>query len=185
MALEREFGPGLPAQPSAFRPRQVLVVADEVAPVGSAFIDRQVGHELAGSGAVPVPYSGPGDHRLSGPDLLQRPAAILNPGHALGHVQRLALRMAVPGRAGAGCEVHAPQGDPATTREVGEPDHPGEPFPGSGHRLGLLTDDIHGQLSSLRNWGTHVRWGDTSAYCPVGVVQGEGPATTSAWPHVT
>ena len=66
--------------------------------------------------------------------------------HALGHVQRLALRVAVPGRPGTGSEVHAPQGEPATAGEVGEPDHPGEPLRGPGYRLGLLMDDGHGQL---------------------------------------
>src|SRR5712691_4591347 len=86
----------------------VLAVADVLAPFGVAFAHRQVSHEVVGRGAVPVPLA-PGDlDDVAGADGGDGLAAGLDAPLALGHIQRLADRVAVPGRARARSEVHRP-----------------------------------------------------------------------------
>ena len=89
----------------------VFVVGDVVAPLGGLavvrLLDRQMRHERPGPGPVPVPFPRSRLHGVTGPDRLRIAAAALYQPRALGHVQHLAERMTVPGRAGAGRLVSA------------------------------------------------------------------------------
>src|SRR5262249_6868902 len=74
-------------------------------------LDGGVGHEAVRGGAVPVVLAGLEEHSVAGPDLLHRPALALAAPDALGDEDRLAVRVRVPGGAGAGGEVDARGGD--------------------------------------------------------------------------
>src|SRR6186997_165213 len=63
---------------------RVLVVGEVVAPLGLALGEREVGHEVVGRGAVPVPLAGWGDDHVAGTDADERPAAGLDESFALG-----------------------------------------------------------------------------------------------------
>jgi hypothetical protein len=64
------------------------------------------GHEPCRSGAVPVVFARLED-AVAGADDLDGAAFVLAEADAFGDPDRLAVRMRVPGGAGAGCEVHA------------------------------------------------------------------------------
>ena len=78
----------------------VLGVRDVLAPLSVSFGQREMGHEMVGCGAVPVPLvARRGDH-IAGADREDGPAAGLHAPFAFGHVERLADRMRMPGAAG-------------------------------------------------------------------------------------
>ena len=88
----------------------VLLVGDVFAPGDGAarvvgLLDRDVGHEAVGGGAVPVVLAGLEEHAVAGADLLYRAALALAEADALGDIDRLPERVGVPGGAGAGSEV--------------------------------------------------------------------------------
>ena len=70
-------------------------------------LDRDVRHRRRRRRAVPVLLAGREPDHVARPDLLDRPAPALRPAEPSGHDQRLAQRMRVPGRAGAGLEGDA------------------------------------------------------------------------------
>ncbi len=84
----------------------------------------QVGHEMVGRGAMPVPLARRRVDRVAGADLEQLPAASLHPADSLSHVKCLAERMGMPGVARARRE--ADDVDPDTRRRcaAGEAVHP-------------------------------------------------------------
>ena len=80
----------------------VLILADVLAPAdGGAgpvlLLHRDVGHEAAGVGAVPVLLTGLEEDPVSGADDLDRPALALAAADALDDEDRLAVRVGVPG----------------------------------------------------------------------------------------
>src|SRR5215212_8774906 len=92
------------------RRRGVFLVADLLAPVGGGMVvvdlvEREVDHEAAGAGAVPVLLAGLEEDPITRADQLDRPATALAETDALGDVDRLAERVGVPGGPGAGREV--------------------------------------------------------------------------------
>src|SRR5256885_1984399 len=88
----------------------VLGVRDVLAPLSVSFGQREMGHEMVGCGAVPVPLvARRGDH-IAGADREDGPAAGLHAPFAFGHVERLADRMRMPGAAGPRGEVHGSDG---------------------------------------------------------------------------
>jgi hypothetical protein len=94
------------------RRRRVLLVADGGAPAGgvSLVVDLEhgeVGHEPGRSGAVPVLLVRLEEHPVARVDRLDGPAAPLAEADALEDVDRLAVRMRVPGGASAAREVNA------------------------------------------------------------------------------
>src|SRR6266536_3517104 len=119
----------------------ILLVGDESTPRGAvAFVvdlpHRKVGHEVVGGRAVPVPLSRRRVDHVAGADLDDLAAARLHQPTPLGHVQRLAAWMGVPGGAGARCEpddVDAHAGVVFPPRDDVVPDVPGE-------RLGRALD---------------------------------------------
>jgi hypothetical protein len=66
----------------------------------------EVGYEVAGRGAVPVPFTWWGVDGVTGPDLDDLPGARLDQPDPLGYVQGLPERVRMPGVAGAGGEAH-------------------------------------------------------------------------------
>jgi hypothetical protein len=84
--------------------------ADVFAPLGGAFGDGEVGHEVVGGGAVPVPLVGGRAHDLAGVDGDDGLATGLNESFALGHVEGLSVAVGMPGGVRAGCEVHGVDG---------------------------------------------------------------------------
>src|SRR3989442_972914 len=90
----------------------VLLVGDVLAPRrAGAFVvdldDREVGHEPARGGAVPVVLAGLEEDAVAGADDFDRAAPALRAADALGDVDRLAVGVGVPGRPGARREVDA------------------------------------------------------------------------------
>src|SRR3954470_16880016 len=95
---------------------RVLLVADVLAPADRAaglvvLLHRDVHHEAAGRGAVPVVLARLEEHAVAGPDDFDRAALALAEPDALDDEDRLAVRMGVPGGAGAGGEVDARRGE--------------------------------------------------------------------------
>src|SRR5581483_9846256 len=125
------------------RGRRVLLVGDVLAPGDRAarfvgLLHRDVGHEGAGGGAVPVLLAGLEVDAVAGADQLDRPAAALAAPDALGDVDRLPERMGVPGGPRAGREVHARGLQPrglARGRDPVQVDRAGEPLGRPGHAL--------------------------------------------------
>ena len=66
-----------------------------------------MGHESRRCSAVPVFLVRLEEHAVAGADDLDRAAATLCEADALEHVDRLAVRVRMPGGARAGCEVNA------------------------------------------------------------------------------
>ena len=64
-------------------------VADVLSPGGVAFADGQMGHEVVGGGAVPVPFPGGREDDLAGPDGDDGLAKGLDPSFTLGDVEGL------------------------------------------------------------------------------------------------
>jgi hypothetical protein len=64
----------------------VVRVAHVLIPLGTALADGEVGHEVAGRGAVPVPFAPGGDDDVAGVDGQDRPAAELSTALAFGDV---------------------------------------------------------------------------------------------------
>src|SRR2546426_12273962 len=87
----------------------VLGVGDVLAPVGVALGHGEVGHEVIGGGAVPVPLGGRVDD-VAGADGDDGLATGLDESFALGDVEGLSEAVGVPGGAGAGREVHCADG---------------------------------------------------------------------------
>ena len=84
----------------------VFVVGDVFTPGGGAVGDRQVGHEVVGGGAVPVPFVVGCVDAVAGADLDDRLAPGLVETFAFGDLERLAAAaVAVPRAAGARGEV--------------------------------------------------------------------------------
>jgi hypothetical protein len=69
-------------------------------------------HETVRRSAVPVFLAGLEKHAVAGPDHLGRTAAPLREADALEHVDRLAVRVCMPGGACAGREVDAARTQP-------------------------------------------------------------------------
>src|SRR3954470_17829667 len=92
-----------------------LIVADLLHPVDALPVeglrDCDVGHRGGGGRAVPVLLAGRNPDHVAGADLLLRAAVALGPAAAGRDDQRLAERMRMPGRAGAGLEGHDGAGD--------------------------------------------------------------------------
>jgi acetyl esterase/lipase len=80
-------------------------------PVRCALGDRQVGHEVAGAGPVPVLLAVGREDHVAGADLGSVLAPRLHPAASLGHVEGLAAVVRVPVGAGTGREVHRVHGD--------------------------------------------------------------------------
>ena len=98
--------------------RRVLLVADGPEPVDDVvllvrLVDREVDHEPAGSGAVPMLLVGLEEDAVTGADDLDGPDAALAEAHAFGDEHRLAERVPVPMRPGAG---NSSEGYPVTER---------------------------------------------------------------------
>src|SRR6266496_757093 len=75
---------------------------------------REVRHETCRSRTVPVFLERLEEDAIAGPDHLDRAASLLCQAHALGDVDRLTVRMRMPGRAGARREVDAASTHPRT-----------------------------------------------------------------------
>src|SRR5437588_10520284 len=69
-------------------------------------LHRDVDHEAVGRRAVPVVLPGLEEDAVARADDLHLTALTLAKAEALGHEDRLAVRVGVPGRPRAGCEVH-------------------------------------------------------------------------------
>src|SRR6266550_3005202 len=87
----------------------VLVVADVAAPGDGAagvvvLLHGDVDHQSVGRGAVPVVFAGLEEDAVAGADDLDGAAFALAESDAFGDVDRLAVRVDVPGGAGARCE---------------------------------------------------------------------------------
>src|SRR3954447_2660349 len=102
--------------PVARRPRAVLVVGDVASPrhrtarrVG--LLHGDVHHEAVGRGAVPVVLARLEEDAVAGADDLHLTALALAEADTLGHEDRLAVRMGVPGGPRAWCEVHSGGGE--------------------------------------------------------------------------
>src|SRR5437867_5357202 len=104
-------------------------------------------HEAGRRGSVPVIFAGLEEHAVPRPNLLDRAAAHLYEPDPLGHVDRLAVRMRVPGSARARSEadsgrVHAP--DIGRSPDRVDVDGPREPIDRPGGRLDTVPRDLHG-----------------------------------------
>src|ERR687886_1590026 len=122
----------------------VLGVGDVVEPghdltgvVG--FLDGDVGHEPVGGGAVPVLLAGLDVDDVAGADLLDLGGAVGaaagDVADAVGDVEGLALRVVVPGSAGARGEPDVCAADSGLVVGVADAvdvDSPGEPVGGAG-----------------------------------------------------
>ena len=75
-------------------------------------VERQVNHQPAGGGAVPVLLVGLDVHTVAGTDDLDGSAAALTQPDPLGDEEALPERVTMPGRAGTGHEVHQIRLDP-------------------------------------------------------------------------
>src|SRR5436190_17057148 len=111
------------ARMSAFyrRRRSVLLVADMVAPGrGGAVVPdlehREVGHEPVRRSAVPVLLARLEEDAVAGTDHLDRSAAALTEADAFGDVDRLPVRVRVPGGPRARREVDAARAQPRVAR---------------------------------------------------------------------
>src|ERR1700761_2589141 len=96
-------------------------------------LDRDVGHEAVGRGAVPVVLAGLEEDAVAGADLLDRPALVLAQPDPLGDEDRLPDRVGVPGGTGAGGEVDVRGGGAPGRRDLGDGvdvDVAGEPVGG-------------------------------------------------------
>ena len=85
----------------------------------SCFLDGDVGHGRGRRGPVPVLLARREPDHVARPDLLDRPAPALRPAAAGGDDQRLAERVRVPRRAGAGLERDARAGRRGPGRSAG------------------------------------------------------------------
>src|SRR3954464_388628 len=104
---------GAPARQlaGARRCRGVLLIRHVLAPGDGAaglvvLLHCEMSHEAVGRGAMPVVLAGLEEHAVTGPDLLNRSALSLAQPDALRNEDRLTVGMGVPGRPGAGREVH-------------------------------------------------------------------------------
>src|SRR3954454_18642719 len=93
-------------------------------------LDRDVGHQPGGCGAVPVVLTGLEEDAVAGADHLDLAALALAEADAFGEPDRLAMRLRVPGGARARCEVDgrsaergyvARRGDRVDVDRAGEP----------------------------------------------------------------
>src|SRR3954468_21780231 len=133
----------------------VLLVGDVLAPGDGAaalvvLLHGDVGHEAVRRGAVPVVLAGLEEHAVAGADDLDRPALALAPADALGDEDRLAVRMGVPGGAGAGREVHERGGERRGASRRGDGvdvDVAGEPVAGALLGVGAAAGDLHETLA--------------------------------------
>ena len=82
-----------------------MLAPDDGAARVVGLLHGDVDHEAVGGGAVPVVLAGLEEHAIAGADGLDRPTLALARADALGDEDRLAERVGVPGRAGAGREV--------------------------------------------------------------------------------
>src|SRR3954468_19179253 len=130
----------------------VFVVGDVRAPGDGAaglvvLLHRDVGHEAARCGAVPVVFVRLEEDAVAGVDLLDRAALALAAPDALGDEDRLPVRVGVPGRAGAGREVHG-RGREGGGRLRGgdrvDVDVAGEPVGGTLLGVDGAAGDVHG-----------------------------------------
>ena len=107
---------------------------------------RDVGHEAVGRRAVPVVFAGLEEDAVAGADDLDRPTAALAQADPLGHPDRLAVRVGVPGRAGARREVDAARVQPRAARrrrDRVDVDGAGEPLLWAPPRLERASRDLH------------------------------------------
>src|SRR4051812_10671299 len=106
----------------------------------------EVDHEAVGGGAVPVVLAGLEEDAVAGADLFNRAAFALAAADALGDVDRLAVRVGVPGGARTGREVHERGGE--GRRRFGRGDRVDvdvarEPVGGALLRLDAAAGDLH------------------------------------------
>src|SRR3954451_3514766 len=104
-------------------------------------------HEAVRRGAVPVVLPGFEEDAVAGADLLDRAAFALAAADALEDEDRLALRVRVPGGAGAGGEVDAHGGErrtPGGGRDGVDVDVAVEPVGRALLGLDAATRDLHG-----------------------------------------
>src|SRR4051812_50218898 len=71
------------------------------APLGFAFGEREMCHEVVGRGAVPVPFAGWGDDDVAGSDAQEWSATRLDEAFAFGDAESLSEGVAVPCGGGA------------------------------------------------------------------------------------
>src|SRR6266516_4984517 len=91
---------------------QVVLVGDVLVPDrrlaggGVPLLDREMGHQVVGRRAMPVPLPRPDHDRVTRPHLTDRAVLALDPADALDDVQHLAERVHVPGGPGPRHEMH-------------------------------------------------------------------------------
>src|SRR6266511_2843443 len=131
-------------------PREVLRVGDLVAPFALGSVcrslpDGEVGHEVVGRSAVPVPLAGRCVDRVPGSDLDDFAAAGLDAPDTLGHVDRLTDGMGVPRVSGTWRKANHADADARrllAARDDVEPDVSGEGV-GAGLHGRLFGLDLH------------------------------------------
>src|SRR5205814_7358913 len=87
----------------------VLGVGEVLAPHGFAFGEREMCHEVAGRGAVPVLFARGDADDVAGTDTNGRRTARLHESFAFGDEQRLAERVVMPRCVRARSEMHGPE----------------------------------------------------------------------------
>src|SRR5207244_6704085 len=113
-----------------------------------ALLHGDVGHEPGWGGAVSVVLARLEEDAVAGSDHLDRTAFALAEADSLGDPDRLAVRVGMPGGAGAGGEVDGRGADPPVVRWRGDRvdvDGAGEPVARSGAAVGAVPDDLHGR----------------------------------------
>ena len=103
-------------------------------------VDGDMNHPVVRGRSVPVLFARRDPHRVAGPKLAHRTTPGLGASHACDHVQRLAERVGVPGRASARFEGHAHDFDPGRVRRLEQrilPDRAGEPIAAGANRCGI------------------------------------------------
>lgn len=101
----------------------VLLVRDVLTPGNGAagivrLLHREVGHEAVRRGTVPVLLTRLEEDPLAGRDLLDRPSPPLATADALHDVDRLPMRMCMPGRPRTGRDVHYHRADGLTVLAI-------------------------------------------------------------------
>ena len=108
----------------------VFGAGDVLAPFGVAFADGEVGHEMVGGGAVPVPFAAGGVDGVASSDGGDGFSPGLDAAFAFGDVHGLGDGVAVPGGPGAGREMYEADAGRGVSMALGDavdPDVTGEP----------------------------------------------------------
>ena len=152
-------------------PAGVLLVGDVLAPGDRAaavvvLLHGDVDHEAVRGGAVPVVLAGLEEDAVAGADLLDRAALALAAADALGDEDRLAVRVGVPGGAGAGGEVHERGGERGGAGGRGDGvdvDVAGEPVGGALLGVDAAAGDLHAVVpyAGVRRWQLGLRLAGT------------------------